>query len=365
MPLISPHLTRHFNAVADSAIATMHRHAQADMSEELAALSHAVSPDERRDSYGSGGVVSAFEDELATLFGKSACVFLPTGTLAQCAAMKCYADASGRNRIGLHPTSHLLLHEHNAIEELWQLKAAPCGTFNRVFGVADVKKLNPQHTAAVILELPMREIGGALPSWNELLAIRAWCSRHEVKMHLDGARVWQVTPYYERDLPDIAALFDSVYVSFYKDLGGIFGAALLGTESLIAQTKVWARRAGGNPITQYVEVIAAREGLAKYLPCMAQYVAYTRELATALSSLPVSLAPATPQAAMFHLHFGMPPETLAQKIVRYAEQTGVLVLPLPRAGDATSCVCEVSVGSNAVSQPTEYWKAHLAACLAE
>lgn len=211
----------------------------------------------------------------------------------------------------------------------------------------------------------MRELGGALPSWEELLAIRDWCHRHGVKMHLDGARVWQITASYARSLADIAALFDSVYVSFYKDLGGTFGAALLGKAELVAQAKVWARRAGGNPVTQYMEVLAAREGLAQFLPRMPQYVAYTQALAHALSSLAITLVPARPQAAMFHLHIDMPPETLAKKVVYYAEQTGVLVLPLPRSGDASSCVCEITVGNNAVSQSTEFWRTHLTACLAQ
>ena len=45
---------------------------------------------------------------------------------------------------------------------------------------------------------------------------------------MDGARLWECTPYYGRTLAEIAGLFDTVYVSFYKGLGGLAGSALAG-----------------------------------------------------------------------------------------------------------------------------------------
>ena len=48
---------------------------------------------------------------------------------------------------------------------------------------------------------------------------------------MDGARLWQCAPFYQRTLAEIADLFDTVYVSFYKDLGAPAGAALKGRRS--------------------------------------------------------------------------------------------------------------------------------------
>jgi threonine aldolase len=67
-----------------------------------------------------------------------------------------------------------------------------------------------------------------------------------VALHLDGARLWECRPFYGRDYAQIAGLFDSVYVSFYKTLGGIAGAALAGPADVIAEARVWQRRQGGN-----------------------------------------------------------------------------------------------------------------------
>jgi threonine aldolase len=153
-----------------------------------------------------------------------------------------------------------------AIEQLWSLNTIEMGRHQQVLTLDDVSQLNPDTTAAIIIETPMREIGGVLPSWEDLVSIRTWCQEHDIKMHLDGTRIWQTTEFYQRSLAQIASLFDSIYVSFYKGLGGIFGAALLGTAALIEQARIWACRAGGNPITLYPEVIAARAGLLKSIP---------------------------------------------------------------------------------------------------
>lgn len=363
MSLISSHLKQRYQMLSQSASSSMLRHKQLPIAEELVALSQAVDSTDGRDVYGNGGSVERFEQQLCTLFNKPNAVFLPTGTLAQCAAMKCYSEASGLKGIGLHPTSHLLLHEHMAIESLWGLTPIKIGTGTSVLTFDDVRQLDATQLSAIIIELPMREIGGVLPKWDDLLNIRQWCDHHNVKLHMDGARVWQTTPYYQNRLQDIAALFDSVYVSFYKDLGGIFGAALLGESQFINQSRVWARRAGGNPITQYPEVIAARRGVSHYIDQMPSYVEYTLILCDLLQSLPLQILPEKPQASMFHLTFAMSPETLASKVVRYAEQTGIVVLPLPRAGDEKHAICEISIGDRALLHPPEYWAEHLHRCL--
>ncbi|WJG09913.1 beta-eliminating lyase-related protein [Aliiglaciecola sp. LCG003] len=365
MTLISDLLKTRFDELHAHAKAAIHRHQQLDMADELKLLSQSITSNDSRDSYGRGGIISDFEQQLSQLFSTQSCLFLPTGTLAQCAALKCYSQLTGRSYVGLHPTSHLLLHEHRAIEQLWGLNVAEMGTYNQVLTIDDFGKLDPATTAAIIIETPMREIGGQLPSWSDLTTIKAWCKEHGIKLHLDGARIWQTTEFYQRPLAEIASLFDSIYVSFYKDLGGISGAALLGSDKLIDQARVWARRAGGNPITLYPEVIAARAGLNKYLSAMPQFVDYTRQLCDALRCAPLSIVPANPQVAMFHLHFDMSAQDLAARIVSYAQHTGIIVLPLPRSGSKQTCVCEISIGDRAVVHQPNYWAEHIQACLAQ
>ncbi|MFC3096108.1 threonine aldolase [Alteromonas sediminis] len=363
MTLIASEYKQRYHTLSQSVSASIQRHPVPDIKSELLQLANSVQITDERDNYGSAGLVGDFEQSMCSLFNKPASVFLPTGTLAQCAAAKCYSEQSNKQSVALHPTSHLLLHEHRAIEALWGLDVAIVGKAHQPLSIEDLDSLNPDTVCALFVELPMREIGGALPTWDDLEKLRKWCNTHKIKLHMDGARLWQTTPYYQRSLADIAALFDSIYVSYYKDLGGTVGAMLLGTESLIADTKIWARRAGGNPITQYPDVLAARNGIANYLNRMPDYVAFTAALYNELSSIGVGRFAFPPKVNLFHLEVDLSTDVLAKKIIDYAEQKDILVLPLPRSGNTQSCICEINIGENALSHPPAFWAKHIAACL--
>lgn len=338
------------------------RHPQLTMAEQLRQLADSIEPQEQRDVYGKGSLIEQFEQEVARRLGKEAAIFLPTGTLAQPLALKLHSLERARQRVAMHPTSHLLLHEHMGIKALWQLDSCTVGASDQPIDISDLQSLNGDSLAAIVLELPMREIGGQLPTWQSLIQQHQWAKQHGVRLHLDGARLWQAPAHYQKSLAEIAALFDSVYVSFYKDLGGISGAVLAADRDFIEQARIWARRAGGNPISLYPEIVAARQGLKDNLPVMKDAVHYAVGLGTQLQKMDgVKVTPNPPQAAMFHLHFPLSPNCLAAKIADYIQAHGVMILPLPRAGDEHHSVCEISIGRNALSQPQDFWLRHIRA----
>src|SRR4051812_45978230 len=89
----------------------------------LAMLQEAVPPDAESDRYGEGGVVTELEAETATLLGKPAALFFPSGTMAQQVAMRIWADRSGCRTIAYHPTAHLEMHEEHGYAHLHGLVA--------------------------------------------------------------------------------------------------------------------------------------------------------------------------------------------------------------------------------------------------
>ena len=104
--------------------------------------------------------------------------------------------------------------------------------------------------------------------WEELLELRRLADQYEVALHLDGARLWEVVPYYKRtagaSIADIAALFDSVYVSFYKGLGGLTGAMLVGRTRFIEAAMPWRRRLGANPYTVMPYALSCRDAFRRH-----------------------------------------------------------------------------------------------------
>lgn len=97
---------------------------------------------------------------------------------------------------------------------------------------------------------------------------------------------------------------------------------------------------------------------------MPDAVNYAKALGEALNELEMlKVNPEIPQAAMFHLHFALPANTLGEKITDYASNTGVMLLPLPRAEINGEAICEISIGRNAMSQPQSFWLRHFKAFL--
>ena len=266
--------------------------------EILQSLAEEAGADELADVYGTGSLIADFEREIADLLGKEDAVFLPTGTMAQQIALRIWSERSHRTVVGFHPTCHLQLHEQMGYSRLHGLHARLIGEPERLLTLEDLE-LVAEPLAALLLELPQREIGGQLPEWEELLAEIAWAKERSIALHMDGARLWESAPYYGRTYAEVAALFDSVYVSFYKGIGGISGAALAGAQDFIKEARVWQVRHGGRPFTLFPYILAARAGLHLRISRFPQYHARALEIAEILSAVPgILVKPKRPQTHM-------------------------------------------------------------------
>ncbi|HUX14234.1 MAG TPA: beta-eliminating lyase-related protein, partial [Spirochaetia bacterium] len=203
--------------------------------------------------------------------------------------------------VAFHPTCHLELHEQKGYQLLHGLHGVLVGSPSTLLTRDDLDRV-ADPLAALLLELPQREIGGRLPAWEDLLAVIRWARERGVALHLDGARLWECKPFYQREYREIAGLFDSVYVSFYKILGGITGAVLAGPADFIAEARIWQRRHGGNLMRLFPYVLSARSGLEKRLSRMSQYRDKAVEIAHALSEFDrIDCVPNPPQVNMCHL----------------------------------------------------------------
>jgi threonine aldolase len=149
----------------------------------------------------------------------------------------------------------------------------------------------------------MREIGGQLSGWDELQAIKEHCRARATHLHMDGARLWEAAAGYGRSVAEIAAGFDSVYVSLYKGIGGLGGAMLAGSGDFVARAAEWFRRQGGNVIHRSPYVVAAAMQLDARLAAMPACFARTQFLYDVLRDHPaLKVNPAHPQANMLHVH---------------------------------------------------------------
>jgi len=304
-------------------------HGLPDARTRLGSLADALDERERADRYGEGERLERLERRTAELLGKEAAVFMPSGTMAQQIAMRIWCERGGRATIAFHPTCHLELHEEKGYERLHALHATLVGDPNRLLTLADLEALC-EPVAALLLELPQREIGGLLPEWDDLVAQTAWAREHDVALHLDGARLWEAQPYYDRPHAELAGLFDSVYVSFYKGLGGMAGAVLAGDAELVAEARVWQRRHGGTLVTMFPYVVAAETALDERLERMPVYLEHARAIAAAVATVDgVEVVPDPPQTPLFHVHLEGGHDALADAALSVAEEHRVFLFADP------------------------------------
>ena len=276
-----------------------------------------------RDVYGEGKALGAFEQSIAMRLGKDAAVFMPSGTMAQQIALRIVAERSGKRSFAAHATNHIVVHERDGFTRLHGLAFVPIGSPVALFSSAEVRAI-AEPVGTLLYELPQREIGGELVAWDELVAITSAARERGWHVHLDGARLWECGPYYGRSYAEIAALFDTVYVSFYKGIGAIAGAMLLGSQAFIDEARVWQRRHGGNLVTLFPYAYSAQQAFDERIGRMPYYVRAAQHLASELGKYEaVTIRPNPPVTNMFHAFVRGDANAYVERAQRIARETGI------------------------------------------
>ncbi|WP_226537068.1 threonine aldolase family protein [Fictibacillus halophilus] len=308
------------------------------------------------DVYGSGKVIEVFQEKIAKFLGKESSVFFPSGTMAQQIALRIWCDQKSLKKVAYHPLSHLEIHEEDGLKKLHGIEPVLLAEKERVITLEDVVNMK-EEISCLLLELPQREIGGQLPEYEELVAISDYCRVKGIKLHLDGARLFEILPFYQKSAAEVCSLFDSVYVSFYKGIGGIAGAILAGPKEFTDESKVWKRRHGGDLISLYPYVISANYYFDERVNKMGKY----HEEAIVLAALYnqcycVKTVPLEPVSNMFHVHIALPKNKLEPILLELYSETGIGLTGSLREVSESECYFEVNIGDQYTKIPTERLK---------
>jgi threonine aldolase len=265
--------------------------------------------------------VGLLEQEVAQLLGKPAAVFFVSGVMAQQAALRVWCERRRSQRVAVPDLAHQLRHESDGprllhgfrferLTEGWQI------------ATAESLRAIPGHRelGAVQLELPLREAGCLLPTWEELTAFSVATHELGVPLHLDGARLWESQPFYARPFPEITALADSVYVSFYKGLRAMAGAAVVCDEDMAAELRAWRQRMGGTLFGMTPYALSALSGLREELPLIPDSVAWARTFAEELVAAGLRVQPDPPHTNTFLLFADGDPDEITERVVTFMEE---------------------------------------------
>ncbi|MGI5213691.1 threonine aldolase family protein [Plantactinospora sp. CA-290183] len=288
---------------------------------------------------GPHGPVARLERRIADLLGTESALFFPTGTMAQQVVLRIHAARRARPGFAAHPQTHLELWEGQGYQVVHGLRFHPAGDRHRLMTTADLAAIG-EPLAAVLWELPQRDIGGQLPEWEDLAEQVATARTRGAAAHLDGARVWEAQTYlawYTRSPEN-------------KGLQGIRGAVLAADAATIAEAMPWRTRLGGAIHDAWPLALAALVGLDTLVPRMPAFREHAIAIAAAINADGAALAwPDPPQTPIFHVHLPAPVPAVERAGAAMVAEHGTQLFGRVRsAPDPTRCSFEVSVGENAM-----------------
>lgn len=193
----------------------------------------------QRDNYMSGGTVERLEQRFAQVLGKERAVFVPTGTLANHLAIRHLAQ--NRTRVLVQAESHIYSDSLDSVQTLSHLNLVPLGAGHATITLGQVEEAckraierpYPVPVGAMSIECPVRRMDGEVFDYEEMKRIERFARQNDIRLHLDGARLFVASAYTGVTPSEYAALFDTAYVSLYKYFNAAAGAVLAGPAELI------------------------------------------------------------------------------------------------------------------------------------
>ena len=192
------------------------------------------------DVFKEDPTVNALEEKVAKLFGMEAAMFFPSGTMANQTAIKVNTQP-GEQLICDH-FAHVYNYEGGGVSFNSGVSCRLItGNQGRITAQQIEEVINPTEfyhmpkTRLVCLENTTNKGGGAFYDFEEIRKIKTLCDKHQLGLHLDGARLWNALLETTEQPQDYGQTFDSISVCLSKGLGCPVGSVLLGSEAFIQQ----------------------------------------------------------------------------------------------------------------------------------
>jgi threonine aldolase len=280
------------------------------------------------DVFGDDPTVQRLEARVAEILGKEAAVFTPSGTMANQLALRAHTEPG--DEILVEAQAHIYYYESGAPAALSGVMCRCLPGVRGVFTAADVEAVlrpSDQHfapTKLVCVENTHNRGGGNVWPLDRIQEVAASARRHGLRLHLDGARLWNAAVATGWSEQACAAHFDTVSVCFSKGLGAPVGSALCGPRELIQRARRFRKMFGGGMRQAGIIAAGALYALEHHRARLAEDHAHARALAEGLAQVPgLDLDPATVQTNMVLFRVkSMPAPQLATKL----DQAGVRVL---------------------------------------
>ncbi len=282
------------------------------------------------DVYGEDPTVNRLERRAAEILGKEAALFVPSGTMGNTIGVKIHTTHG--QEVICDARCHIFNYELSMLAWFSGCLARPISTPDGILTwkqiEREIRPLAPHYapTGLIALENTHNVAGGTVYPLEVLEEIRAGACERGLKIHLDGARIFNAAAACGRGVREIAAQADSVMFCLSKGLGAPVGSLLAGTREAMERGRLYRKRLGGGMRQAGVLAAAGLIALEEMPARLAEDHANARLLAEGCARISgIRVGPAATNIVMLDVSgSGME----AREISRRLKERGVLINPV-------------------------------------
>ncbi|MHC4198410.1 MAG: GntG family PLP-dependent aldolase [Planctomycetota bacterium] len=245
------------------------------------------------DRRGSDPTVERLQTIAAEALGKDAAVFVPSGTMGNAVATLVHTVGRAGRAIVVGRNNHMVVWESEGLE-IMGVERLPVATTR--FGeydldeaarvVSDYEGSHGESPGVLCLEDTHNGCGGTVPSLEFLRAAREFARERGMKLHLDGARIFNAATYLGVEAKEIAQYADSVMFCISKGLASPAGSLVCGEADFVAEARAMRNRIGGGMRQAGVLAACGIVSVTEMTKRLGEDHANCRLLAEALAAVP-------------------------------------------------------------------------------
>jgi threonine aldolase len=275
------------------------------------------------DVFGEDEVVNSLEKKAAELFGMEAAIFCPSGTMTNQLAIRTHCQAG--DEVICESLSHVYIYEGGGIAVNAQSSVKPIvghrGQITADQVQTAINNPNDIHqpvSKLVSLENTANRGGGSIYDFNEILKIKSVCEEKNLKLHLDGARLFNALVETNQSHSDYGKAFDSISICLSKGLGCPIGSLLIGKKDFIQKTRRYRKLMGGGWRQAGYLAAAGIYALDNHVDRLKEDHQRAKTIANTLESCPFvsNVQPVETNIVIFQTNVDTPAKTIVEKLIQ-------------------------------------------------
>lgn len=302
------------------------------------------------DVFGEDPTINALQGKISSLFGMEAALFCPSGTMTNQVAIKTHTQPG--DEVICADNAHVFVYEGGGIARNSGSQARPVqGDRGRITAEQVMQVINPDdvhkpHTSLVCLENTANRGGGSCYDFTEIKKIKEVCTRNGLKLHLDGARIFNALIAKKETPEQYGKVFDSISVCLSKGLGCPVGSVLLGKKDFIKKAKRIRKVFGGGMRQAGFLAAAGIYALDNHVKRLVEDHKNAKEIASVLRQKDFigAILPVETNILIFEVKGKYNAASLAQKL----KENDILVIPI--SSNQIRIVTHLDVPEKLVSQ---------------